>query len=250
MSSPIRLTKSYFDRQVARTAAVAAQIRARSGVANGRIIPLANDIPIHAGRRVDATVMFLDICKFSTRPSSTPADQEALLRVMALFFSEMIRVVEDYNGFVEKNTGDGLMAYFTKDPNSSISSQQRALAAAMTMFAAATHIVNPAIVRSGYDPVDFRICIDHGPITVARVGAAQRFNGIVAIGAAANIACKMLVEAGTNDILLGEDVLPGLPAAWVEAHVSLQKEDTGWTVTPSGDPYRFWRYDGRWTLPT
>jgi len=35
-----------------------------------------------------------------------------MLRVLNLFFTEMIRIVEDYGGAVEKNTGDGLMAYF------------------------------------------------------------------------------------------------------------------------------------------
>ena len=34
--------------------------------------------------------------------------------MLSLFFSEMIRVVGDYGGTVEKNTGDGIMAYFAQ----------------------------------------------------------------------------------------------------------------------------------------
>jgi len=43
----------------------------------------------------------------------TPAEQDLMLRVLALFFSEMIRIAEEYGGVVEKNTGDGLMVYFS-----------------------------------------------------------------------------------------------------------------------------------------
>ena len=35
-----------------------------------------------------------------------------LLAALNLFFSELVKVAEDYGGTVEKNTGDGLMAYF------------------------------------------------------------------------------------------------------------------------------------------
>jgi adenylate cyclase len=35
-----------------------------------------------------------------------------MLRVLNLYFSEMIKIAEEYGGTVEKNTGDGLMAYF------------------------------------------------------------------------------------------------------------------------------------------
>lgn len=81
--------------------------------------------------------MFLDICKFSARPAWTEQAQQTLLQILSLFFTEMIKIVEDYGGFVEKNTGDGLMAYFVKEPNDETSAQQRAVSAALTMFSAA-----------------------------------------------------------------------------------------------------------------
>lgn len=240
MSSAERLTKTYYQKQITRNLAAAAQIRTRSEVANGRVIPEAADIPIHGGRRIEATVMFLDICKFSSRPSSTAADQENLLRILSLFFTEMIRIAEDFGGVLEKNTGDGLMAYFVKEPNDPASAQQKAVAAALTMFTAAAQIVNPLIAGSGLRPIDFRICLDHGPITVAKVGAARGFNGVVAIGATANIASKMLAVADANSLLIGTTVISGLPSEWVRNYVQLKSAETGWEFTDTGAPYAFW----------
>jgi class 3 adenylate cyclase len=80
-------------------------------------------------------VMFLDICGFSGRPADTPADQDVLLRALNLFFTEMFRIAEDYGGTVEKNTGDGLMAYFEDQASDGrVSGCQRAVAAALTMM--------------------------------------------------------------------------------------------------------------------
>lgn len=226
------------------------QIGGRSGISPGRVIPDEGDLPIHVGRRIEATVLFLDICKFSARPSWTETEQENLLRTLSLFFSEIIRIVQDFGATVEKNTGDGLMAYFTKLPNDPVSPQQRGVAAALTMFTAANVILNPIIRNSGLDPFDFRVCLDHGPITVAQVGVARGFSGIVAIGATANIACKMLASADANTIVIGTNVLEGLPLSWRQQYVHLKTTETGWSYTDTGLPYAFWLYDGRWIVPT
>ncbi|WP_196482456.1 adenylate/guanylate cyclase domain-containing protein [Burkholderia pseudomultivorans] len=208
-----------------------------------------DDLLIGSGRRLAATVLFLDVCKFSQRPAESMEEQELLLRILSFFFTEMVRVVEDYQGVVEKNTGDGLMAYFTAQPDTDVDVRQRAVEAALTMFYAADHFLNPVIRSTPADPIDFRICMDHGWITVARIGAAQRFNSIVAVGSTANVASKMLAAAGPNSILLGERMLLGLPDAWREAWVTLKTSDTGWSYRASGQPYSFWEYNGRWRKP-
>jgi len=190
--------------------------------------------------------MFLDICKFTSRPSETDQEQHVLMQVLALFFSEMIRIVEDHGGVVEKNTGDGLMAYFASGPSSM--GEKRAVASALTMFAAAAHLINPILVKSGIPLLDFRICMDRGFVTVAKIGAARRFSSLVAVGTTANRASKMLGVATANMILIGEKMLDGLPAEWL-SFVRLHPADTGWSYTETGAPYRYWTYEGRWTYP-
>lgn len=248
--SSTELTSAYRRAQIDRVVATLNKITARPGpFAQGRVIPQADDLAIHDGRRLEATVLFLDICKFSSRPCENAEEQSAIVQVLSLFFTEMIRIIEDHGGVVEKNTGDGLMAYFAKNDLPGVSIQQRALSCALTMFSAAETLINPVLANSNIPALDFRICMDHGHITVAKVGAARRFNGIVAVGTTANIASKMLSVAKANTILLGDAMLPGLPQLWVERFVQLESQDTGWTYRPSQAPYGFWRYDGRWRVP-
>lgn len=243
-------SKAYREKQLTRTLATLDRIVSRDPVSPGRVVPTAEDIPIHDGRSLEATVMFLDICKFSQRPAWTAEEQEMLLRILSLFFTEMIRIIEDYGGDVEKNTGDGLMAYFVRHPDDTVSVQQRALSAALTMFYAADNFINPILKSSSLAPLDFRICMDHGPITVAKVGSARGFNGIVAIGTTANIASKMLSVADPNTILLGTKALVGLPESWQTTWARPKTSDTGWFYRSDGAPYTYWTYIGRWLEPT
>jgi adenylate cyclase len=243
------LTAAYYRAQIDRVVATLNKITSKPApLGAGYTIPDADDIAIHDGRRIEATVMFLDICKFSSRPCENADEQATMLQIISLFFTEMIRIIEDHGGVVEKNTGDGLMAYFARNDVPGVSIQQRALSCALTMFSGA-NLINPVLHRSGIPPLDFRICMDHGFVTVAKVGAARRFNGIVAIGTTANIASKMLAVAKENMILLGDQMLSGLPSAWVQQMVELESLETGWTYRQSNKPYPFWRYKGRWKVP-
>lgn len=250
-ASSQELTPAYFRAQIKRVIGTLNKIIARPNpVAAGRVIPEADDIAIHDGRRLDATVMFLDICKFSNRPCEGADEQMAIVQILSLFFTEMIRIIEDHGGYVEKNTGDGLMAYFAQNDLPGITIQQRALSCALTMFCAAENIINPLLTRSNIEPLRFRICMDHGQITVAKVGAARRFNGIVAVGTTANIASKMLSVAQPNTILLGDTMRQGLPTEWVRQFVQLETASSGWVYRQSNSPYPFWQYTGRWKVPS
>ena len=82
-------------------------INERSQVRPGRVIPEGDDVAIGSGRRLNLAILFLDISGFSARCSFHPEEQATNLRVLNLFFSEMIKIAEDYGGVVEKNTGDG-----------------------------------------------------------------------------------------------------------------------------------------------
>jgi adenylate cyclase len=241
------LTRAYHTTQLNRVIAARDRIvESASLIASGRVIPEAPDLVIGTGRRLEATILFLDICKFSHRPAETTDEQELLLRILNLFFTEMIHILEDYGGVIEKNTGDGLMAYFTAEANEASDVRKRALAAALTMFYAAENFINPILINTPVAPLDFRVCLDHGWITISRVGAARRFNNIVAVGTTANLASKMLSAADANSILLGDNMLAGLPADWVRNFARLRTSDTGWIYQATGLPYSFWSYMGRW----
>lgn|GEM_PF-1523174 len=229
-----------------RIADAAAKIAARDeAVRAGRVVPENSDLPIGTGRRVNAAVLFVDICSFTSRPSNTAEEQENLLRALSIFFTEMFRVVKDYDGVVEKNTGDGLMAYFADSADGN--GAERAVACALTMMSSNTELT--AHVLKTTAPIEFRVAIDYGPITVAQIGAPKLFGSIVAIGITANIANKMLRFAKANQIVIGQQVGFALPEGWKERCFVFEGE-TGFVYLASETKYPFYLFDAFWIEPS
>lgn len=243
------LGAAYWQQQIERVERLRSKIAARDPVAVGHVVPADDDLVIGDGRQLALAIMFLDISGFSTRAGATYAHQALMLRILNLFFTEMIRVAEDYGGTVEKNTGDGLMTYFEAPAGSADDASKRAVAAAMTMLAANEHLITPILKATGVVPIRFRISIDHGEVTIARLGAARRFNANVAIGAVANFASKMLAFAKPEEIVLGAAAFAHLPVPWQLNWTELVTADSGWRYLDSTIPYPLYRYTGRWLLP-
>lgn len=242
------LSDAYWTEQGARVERLRAKIAAREAVPVGRVVPDDSDLAIGSGRRLSLTLLFLDISGFSQRQSITAAEQEMMLRILNLFLTEMIRVIEDYGGHVEKNTGDGLMAYFEDDAGAgSANSTKKAVACALTMDATNHLLVAPILRASDVKPIEFRVSIEHGAVTIARIGAAQRFSANVAIGNAANFAAKMLGNLTAGQIGLGSNARVRLPSLWQQSWTQLAPVSTGWTFVGSGLPYPLYLYTGRWT---
>ena len=242
------LEDAYWQAQIARVERLRSQIADRANATPGRVVPSDSDLAIGTGRRLPLTVMFIDIAAFSSRRSATSEEQELMLRVLNLFMTEMIRIVEDYGGNIEKNTGDGLLAYFEDSTAEfgNANSTKRAVACALTMMAANAELIAPILRATGVEPLQFRISMDHGPVTIARIGAAQRFNANVAIGNAANFASKMLSQVKPGDIGLGASACAQLPDDWRTRWAILSPVATGWVYGDSTTPYPLYLYTGRW----
>ena len=246
-----RLTPSYLETHVDRVIRLKDAIVARgNAVSTGRVVPDDDDLGIGTGRRLALAIMFLDISGFSSRPAEFATEQDMLLRMFNLFFTEMITIAEEYGGTVEKNTGDGLMAYFEDragDPPEG--GAKRAVACALSMMEINSLLINPIIRASGLSDLQFRLGIDYGSVTIARVGAARRFGSAVAIGTTANVARKMLDIGGPGEILVGERAVSQLPPDWRLCWCQRSTDQTGWVYRISGRPYRFYWYTGRWVCP-
>ena len=242
------LERSYWDAQAARVEQLRQKIVTRSELSPGRVIPDDDDLVIGSGRRLQATVVFIDISSFSSRPSVTKGEQELMLRILNLFFTEMIRIVEDYGGAVEKNTGDGLMAYFEDRPavDPGANSVKRALACALTMDATNEWLIAPVLRATGVPTLQFRTTMDYGSVTIARIGAPRRFNANVAIGNTANFASRMLGLIGAGQIAVGSNACARVPDEWRTTWCELAPISTEWTYTGGSIPYPLYLYKGRW----
>jgi class 3 adenylate cyclase len=238
------LPKFYFLRQRARVRQVENRVlQAPSQPSQGRVLPASGDLPIGKGRHFEAAVLFLDICGFSNRDMDSQFHQSLLMSSMTVFFSEIIRIIEDYGGRVEKNTGDGLMAYFRN--TTQISDAHRAASCSLTIMLAAERLLNPLLAQYLYEPFSFRIAFDSGLITVAEVGRPTGFRSSVAIGTAANIASKMLAHCSAGEILVGERAMGRLPPRWRSDCVEPHRVDERWKW-PDGSAYEFYRLTCRW----
>ncbi len=244
------LQASYWQAQIERIEALRSRIAAADPCQPGRVIPEDEDLIIGQGRRLKMAVLFLDISGFSSRLSETEDEQSLLLKVLNLFFTEMIRIAEEYGGTVEKNTGDGLMTYFEDGSGTpSETGCKHALACALTMISANENLIKPILDATPVPEIKFRISIDYGHVTIARLGAARRFNANVAIGATANFASKMLALAEPGDIVIGDMVRDQLPLEW-HRFTQPHPAPTGWVYRKTGLPYPLHKYTGRWSRLT
>lgn len=242
------LQDSYWRTQITRVEELRRRISDRPKVGEGRTVPDDDALSIGDGKRLSMAVMFIDICGFSNRPMETLEEQDLTLRVLNIFFTEMIRIAEEYGGNVEKNTGDGLMIYFNDgDGTPAEMGAKRAVAAALTMMATNEHLISPILRATPTKEIEFRASIDYGSVTIARLGSARRFNSNAAIGTTANFASKMLRHAKGGDIVLGESARNQLPADWQTNWTELLPIETGWHYRVSGKAYSLYRYTGRWS---
>ena len=161
------------------------------GVVAGQTPPDPDNVRIGSGKHYSLAVMFLDITGFTEWPSSNSADQKRVLYVMDIFMAEMLNVIKDHGGIFEKNTGDGLMAYFGADNSPRDATVRAAVEAAVLMHFVNDQLISPWLEKNGLWKVRFRVSIDYGAATIAKLGIHST-NSFVAIGSTPNIANRLL----------------------------------------------------------
>lgn len=224
-------------------------------VVDGRVAPGTDDLPIGNAKQIRAAVLFFDIRGFSRRTGSAElVELQKTLHLLNCVIPLTMQIVFDFGGYVEKNTGDGVMAIFPAT-TSDADAGDSALLTAVTVFYALEHLVNPYLTRVGIPIVEARIGIDLGTVLIAKIGTHtgnSKFdrNFITAVGPAANLACKLQGLAGTNEIFVGDLVRAN--AVYSTQRFFVDVTPLGWTWAYSNaptEPYRAWRFAAVRTLP-
>jgi class 3 adenylate cyclase len=210
------------------------------GVVAGRVMPSADLIPIGSARKVNAAVLFFDI-----RGSSNRSGLVALY-TLDVVIPMVMRIVHDHDGYIEKNTGDGVMAIFTGGDEQKAS--KAALESAMVCFSVLRYAINPHLIQVDLPSVDVRIGIDFGEILVARIGvpqgsARQDRSFLTAIGHAANIACRLQEQADTNQIWVGDALRLRAPQDWQRSFNRVFPTEWTWISSGTTNPYPAWHFD-------
>lgn len=225
-------------------------VRLMDRVADGRISPSLEDMTIGSGRKVNAAVIFFDICGFTNLTSSD--DPQTLKRTLLLLncvIPGMMRVLYRYGAYVEKNTGDGLMAIHGIELRNEIAANQ-ALDIAEEMFYVLDYVINPALINLGIAPVRARIGIDMGQILISRIGvpngtSAHDRNALTAVGPAANRACKLQGMAGENEIWVGDAIRMSALHDRLRLFDCVTPDSWSWTYGGNVNArYHCWCYNG------
>jgi adenylate cyclase len=146
--------------------------------------------------RREVTVVFCDLRGFTAFSETT--EPEEVMRVLREFHVTMGELIHQYEGTLERFTGDGMMIFFN-DPIPCSDPAERAIHMAISMR---THVreLKDKWHRRGHR-LDFGVGISQGYATLGKIGFEGRFD-YAAIGRVTNLASRLCDEADGEQILV------------------------------------------------
>ncbi len=222
-------------------------------IVQGRVTPAVEDIPIGSARRLSAAVLVFDIRGFSQRTSNDNDDtlKNALL-LLDTVLPMVAHVVYDHGGYVEKNTGDGVLAVIGAG-ESVATAAWSTISVALSIKYVIDHLVNDYLTSEGVEEIHWRVGIDWGTILLARIGtpkgsAKQARSFLTSVGPTANIATRLQQMAKTDEIWIGDNIKKNLSDR-DQGFCTDVTPSSGWTWTISGKTYRVWHYRAQLDFP-
>lgn len=152
------------------------------------------------GQRKEITIMFSDVRKFSTL--SDKIEPELIHRLLNLYFSQMTDIAFNYDGFVDKFIGDGLLCFFG-DPIHHPDHALKAVQSAIDMQRAVREMGPDIQEKLGLEPIVIRIGINTGSVIVGNMGSAERMEYTV-LGSEVNLAQRLESSATPGQIMISE----------------------------------------------
>lgn len=154
-----------------------------------------------AGQRRAVTVLFVDISGYTVL--SGQLENEDLYLLIQQTLESLAQSVYNYDGVVDKFTGDGLMALFGA-PIAHENNAELAVRAALDMQAAAARISAEFRQRFGTD-LALHIGLHAGPVIVGGIGSNMLMN-YTAVGDTVNLARRLEEAAERGTIVVSESV--------------------------------------------
>jgi adenylate cyclase len=167
----------------------------------------------HSGRLLpeerQLTVLFADIVNFTAL--SEQLSPVAIAALLNRFFEEMLAVLFEQGGTLDKYIGDCIMAFFGA-PQDQPDHAQRAASAALAMLDRLNHLNRQNVFSP---PFQIRITINTGPAVVGDVGSDARLE-YTALGSTINLASRMDGICAPGQCVISQETYAQLtdPGPW------------------------------------
>jgi adenylate cyclase len=151
--------------------------------------------------RREIVVVFCDLRQFTSFAESS--EPEEVMAVLREYHTALGEVISEYEGTLERFTGDGLMVFFN-DPIPCDDPPERAVRMAIAMR---DEVADLALSwhRRGHN-LGFGVGVAQGFATLGRIGFEGRFD-YAAIGSVTNLAARLCSEAQAGQILITQRVM-------------------------------------------
>jgi len=156
------------------------------------------DLVRPGGTRREISVLFADIRGFTSIAESLPPEQ--VVNLVNTYDDPLARVVFERGGFLDKFTGDGIMALFGV-PLPQPDHAERAVRAGLEMQAVAQQV---SAQRGEVEwPIRYGIGVTSGEAVVGNIGGEERMD-FTAIGDVVNLAARLEGRAQPGEVLISE----------------------------------------------
>ena len=160
--------------------------------------PSSDDIPIE-GERKHVTVLFSDLTGYTAM--SEKLDPEEVKEITSRIFSDISKIVANYDGFIEKYAGDAVMAIFGV-PKVHEDDPIRAIKAAREIHQLVDSI-SPAVENKIGQSISMHTGINTGLVVTGEVNVARGTHGVA--GDTINLASRLSNLAKPGEILIDGD---------------------------------------------
>ncbi len=149
---------------------------------------------ITASEQIEATVMFVDLCGFTTISEQAPPQQ--VVKMLNTYFDAMVQHIISHEGYVDKFIGDAVMAVFRGEHH-----LDRAIECALAIRQAIGKL--PVVEGMDHYRPQVSIGIKSGEMVSGNIGSAslKRLDYTV-IGDTVNLAARLQDKAAANQILI------------------------------------------------
>lgn len=152
------------------------------------------------GERKHVTALFSDLSGYTSMTEQL--DPEEVKEITTRIFGDIAKVIDRYEGFIEKYAGDAVMALFGV-PNTHEDDPLRAIHAARELHRL-VNAISPEIERAIGQPLSMHTGINTGLVVTGEVNLEKGIHGVA--GDTLNVASRLSSIAGADEILVGQEV--------------------------------------------